>query len=128
MPSIRGNIPIVGILGGIGSGKSTVAGAFAALGAAVIDADRIARDVVAQPRIRARVRRTFGACAVDARGQLVLPKDVREQAGIRPGDKLAVVTMRSEGRVCCLSLMKTDAFSPMVRQVLGPLVKEESVR
>jgi AbrB family looped-hinge helix DNA binding protein len=62
---------------------------------------------------------------VDARGQLVLPKDVREQAGIRPGDKLAVVTMRKEGRVCCLSLMKTDAFAPMVRQVLGPLVEKE---
>jgi AbrB family looped-hinge helix DNA binding protein len=60
---------------------------------------------------------------VDGRGQLVLPKDVREQAGIRAGDKLAVVTMKRNGEVCCLSLMKTDAFSPMVKQVLGPLVE-----
>ena len=62
--------------------------------------------------------------SVDARGQLVLPKDVRESAGIRAGDKLAVVIMRSGGAVCCLSLMKVDSLSTMVRQVLGPVMQE----
>jgi dephospho-CoA kinase len=37
----------VGLTGGIGSGKSTVSAMFAELGAYVIDADAIARDVVA---------------------------------------------------------------------------------
>ncbi|SHE97412.1 dephospho-CoA kinase [Streptoalloteichus hindustanus] len=37
----------VGLTGGIGSGKSTVAARFAELGAVVVDADRIAREVVA---------------------------------------------------------------------------------
>lgn len=37
----------VGLTGGIGSGKTTVANMFAKLGAAVIDADVIAREVVA---------------------------------------------------------------------------------
>lgn len=36
----------IGLTGGIGSGKSTVAGLLAARGAVVIDADRIAREVV----------------------------------------------------------------------------------
>ena len=36
----------VGLTGGIGSGKSTVAARFAELGATVVDADRIAREVV----------------------------------------------------------------------------------
>jgi dephospho-CoA kinase len=36
----------IGLTGGIGSGKSTVAGLLAAHGAVVIDADRIAREVV----------------------------------------------------------------------------------
>lgn len=38
---------IVGVTGGIGSGKSTVANFFAELGIVVVDADIIARDVVA---------------------------------------------------------------------------------
>lgn len=37
---------IIGLTGGIGSGKSTVASRLAELGATVVDADRIARDVV----------------------------------------------------------------------------------
>lgn len=37
---------IVGLTGGIGSGKSAVSRAFARLGAAVVDADQVARDVV----------------------------------------------------------------------------------
>ncbi|MCS4490742.1 dephospho-CoA kinase [Corynebacterium sp. ES2794-CONJ1] len=37
---------IIGLTGGIGSGKSTVAKEFASLGVTVIDADHIARDIV----------------------------------------------------------------------------------
>ena len=38
----------VGLTGGVGSGKSTVAGLLAELGAVVIDADQLAREVVAR--------------------------------------------------------------------------------
>jgi AbrB family looped-hinge helix DNA binding protein len=64
---------------------------------------------------------------VDARGQLVLPKEVRDLAGIRPGEKLAVVIMKNEGRLCCLSLMKTEALSNAVRDVLAPAMQEMGV-
>ena len=37
--------PIIGLTGGIGAGKSTVAAILAELGARVIDADRIGHDV-----------------------------------------------------------------------------------
>lgn len=40
-------VPVVGLTGGIASGKSTVARAFAELGVPVIDADELAREVVA---------------------------------------------------------------------------------
>ncbi len=40
--------PVIGLTGGIASGKSTVARAFAARGVAVVDADQLARDVVAK--------------------------------------------------------------------------------
>ena len=58
----------IGLTGGIGSGKSTVAGLLAARGAVVIDADRIAREVVE--------RGTPGlAAVVEAFGPEVLAPD-----------------------------------------------------
>ncbi len=62
--------------------------------------------------------------SVDERGQMVLPKDIREKAGIRAGDKLAIVTMRQGGEVCCLSMIKVEALGEMVKGVLGPVMKE----
>ena len=41
---------VAGLTGGIGTGKSTVAAVFAEAGAVIIDADEIARDVVAKGR------------------------------------------------------------------------------
>jgi antitoxin PrlF len=61
---------------------------------------------------------------VDDRGQMVLPKDLRDKAGIRGGDKLALITWEKEGAVCCLSLVKVEEFSEMVKGVLGPLMGE----
>jgi antitoxin PrlF len=62
---------------------------------------------------------------VDERGQMVLPKDVRERAGIQTGEKLALVSCEKDGRVCCLALMKAEDLSGMVRGILGPLLGEQ---
>lgn len=61
----------IGLTGGIGSGKSTVAGLFARRGALVVDADRIAREVVepGTPGLAA-VRDRFGPGVVTAEGRL----------------------------------------------------------
>ncbi|MFN2308145.1 MAG: dephospho-CoA kinase [Gammaproteobacteria bacterium] len=61
----------VGLTGGIGSGKSTVAALFAALGAPVIDTDLIARELVepGQPAL-AEILSRFGADLLDAAGRL----------------------------------------------------------
>jgi bifunctional DNA-binding transcriptional regulator/antitoxin component of YhaV-PrlF toxin-antitoxin module len=55
---------------------------------------------------------------------MILPKELREKAGIRGGDKLAVISWEKEGRVCCLSLIKVEEFSGMIKGVLGPLMGE----
>jgi AbrB family looped-hinge helix DNA binding protein len=55
---------------------------------------------------------------------MVLPKDVRERAGIKPGDKLALISWEKEGSICCLALMKTDNLSGMVKDVLSPLMND----
>ena len=60
--------------------------------------------------------------AVDDRGQMVLPKELRDKAGIKGGDKLAVISWEKEGQVCCLSLVKVEEFSAMIKGVLGPLM------
>jgi antitoxin PrlF len=62
--------------------------------------------------------------SVDERGQMVLPKEIREQAGIGPGDKLAVVSMEQDGKICCIALMKIDALTDVVKGVLGPVMKD----
>lgn len=62
--------------------------------------------------------------SVDERGQMVLPKDLRDRAGIKPGDKLAIVSWEKDGTVCCMSLVKADALASIVKDMLGPMVKE----
>ena len=62
---------IVGLTGGIASGKSTVAERFARHGVPVIDADALARQVVepGQPALE-RLIETFGADILDSNGRL----------------------------------------------------------
>jgi dephospho-CoA kinase len=60
---------VVGICGGIGSGKSAVARIFERLGAHVLDADRVAHEVLTEPAVRDRVRARFGG-GVFARGEV----------------------------------------------------------
>lgn len=61
----------VGLTGGIASGKSLVANMFVKLGAELVDADQIAREVVApgEPALSA-IRDTFGAQVLSSRGEL----------------------------------------------------------
>jgi antitoxin PrlF len=62
--------------------------------------------------------------SVDERGQMVLPKEIRDQANIRAGDKLALVSWKKDGKVCCFTLIKAEEFGDMVRGLLGPMMKE----
>jgi AbrB family looped-hinge helix DNA binding protein len=62
--------------------------------------------------------------SVDARGQMVLPKDLREKAGIRAGDKLALVSWLKDGRVCCLGIVKLEELTDILKERLGPILKE----
>ena len=75
-------------------------------------------------------RESKGCCKVeyvtkvDDRGQMVLPKGIREKAGIRSGDRLAVVSMEKDGKVCCISLIKVEELEGKVKDLLGPVMKE----
>jgi len=73
---------------------------------------------------------TNGCCklealvSVDERGQIVLPKDLREKAGINAGDKLAILASEKEKKVCCIMLMRVEELTESIRKALGPLLQE----
>lgn len=67
--------------------------------------------------------RVESVVTVDERGQMVLPKEIREAAKIRAGDKLAIILLKKDDEVCCLTMMKVDELSDAVRSKLGPVFK-----
>ena len=125
----------VGMTGGIGCGKTTVARFFAELGAGVVDTDDISRqltaaDGAAMPAIRA----TFGADFVDASGALVRAKmrqliftDPAEKARleailhplIRTQVEAALAQVRAPYVLLVVPLLlETRQYLPLVQRVL----------
>ncbi|HEY1288101.1 MAG TPA: dephospho-CoA kinase [Burkholderiales bacterium] len=95
---------VVGLTGGIGSGKSAAAAEFGRLGAAVVDTDAIAHELtVAGGGAIPEVRRVFGAAAIDASGAMDRGK-MRARVFADPGAKKALEAL------------------------LHPLIREESQR
>ncbi len=62
--------------------------------------------------------------AIDDRGQMVIPKEVRDIARIKPGDRLALVSCRQAEEICCLMLINSDRLTDMVKTVLSPVMKD----
>jgi AbrB family looped-hinge helix DNA binding protein len=60
---------------------------------------------------------------IDGRGQIVLPKEVREKAYIKEGDKFVLISSQSGGKGCCLFLVKADFFNETARSTLAPMLK-----
>lgn len=59
---------VIGLTGGIGCGKSTAAACFAELGFQVVDADRLARQVLESHVCVSHLRERWGAACLDAQG------------------------------------------------------------
>ena len=62
--------------------------------------------------------------SVDERGQVVLPKELREKAGIKAGDKLAVASWNCGDKIHCLFVLKAEDLAGMVKSMLGPVMSE----
>lgn len=62
--------PVLGLIGGIGSGKSRVAEEFARHGGRVIAGDRLGHEGLSQPDIRDRVLERWGQAILDAHGNV----------------------------------------------------------
>jgi AbrB family looped-hinge helix DNA binding protein len=74
--------------------------------------------------------RNVGCCKVDAvvtvdsKGQIVLPKDLREKAKLKPNDKLAVIGCERDGEICCFMLVKSEDLGSTIKNMLGPMLKD----
>lgn len=100
----KADIFVVGVTGGIGSGKSTVARLFADQGAATIDADQISRELTAaQGRAMPMIRGTFG------------------ENFISPDGSLNRVMMRER-------VFADDTAKTTLEAILHPLIREEITR
>ena len=88
---------VIGILGGIGSGKSTVAEAFGQLGCRVIDADAIAHQMLERPDVIRQITAMLGG-------------DIRDDAGGIDRAKVAEIVFNAPDTLAHLN------------QILHPLV------
>jgi dephospho-CoA kinase len=73
-----GTKPIIGIVGGVGSGKSTVAAELGKLGCKVIDADKIAHELLEKKSVKEKILKYFGPGILNPKGKI----DRRKLAGI----------------------------------------------
>ncbi|MEL7608972.1 MAG: dephospho-CoA kinase [Bacillota bacterium] len=108
---IERNQPLVGLTGSIGSGKSTVSHRLAALGAHIVDADGISRELLApnSPALD-RVRAEFGPAVFDPQGNL----DRKKLAGLVFEDDGA--RERLEGIIHPLVFKRMDERIAALRQ------------
>jgi dephospho-CoA kinase len=65
-----GTKPVIGILGGMYSGKSTVAAELGKLGCAVIDADSISHQLLEEKDVLKKIVRIFGKEILDENGKI----------------------------------------------------------
>lgn len=77
LPRVRGNEQparhtplVIGLAGGIGAGKSTVARAFAELGCVVVDSDALAREALQRPEVRDALVSWWGGAVLDEQGRV----------------------------------------------------------
>lgn len=92
-----GGVRVVGIVGPIGSGKSTVARILGELGAEVLDADRIAHEVLGEEEVRRALRRRHGDGVFAPDG--AIDRRALAAAVFGPGPEHAEALLHLEGLV-----------------------------
>jgi len=55
---------------------------------------------------------------------MILPKEIRDKANIRAGDKLAITSWEKNGKMCCITLIKAEELTESVKTILGPVMKD----
>jgi len=82
---------LIGIIGGIGSGKSTASALFRQLGVAIICADDIGHQVLLLPEVKEAVRERWGSAVFDAKGEI----DRKKLAAVVFADEKELADLKS---------------------------------
>jgi dephospho-CoA kinase len=120
------SIPVIAIVGGIGSGKSTVAAEFARLGCTVLDADRMAHDLLADPIVQQELVSCFGPGIRDERGRIDRGK-LASQAFANPANVQRINgILHPRVMEQCLRLIELCRLAPTCRGIVldAPLLLE----
>lgn len=123
---------VIGLTGGIASGKTTVANLLAARGGAVIDADRIAREVVepGAPALEA-IARTFGPEVIDPGGRLdraALARRIFGDEQARERLNAIVHPAVEEAMLQALAELRASASVPPFAVLVVPLLFETGMQ
>jgi dephospho-CoA kinase len=104
LKALKGEIPLIGLTGGIGSGKTAVSDLLGELGAGIIDTDLISHQITA-PGGKAipLIAKAFGADFIDPQGALIRPK------------------MR-------ILVFENPGARKVLEQITHPLIKEETAK
>ncbi len=120
---------VIGILGGIGAGKSTIARMFGQLGCAVIEADALAREAMDEPDVIAAVTALLGRDVLDDGGRIDRPAVSRQV--FADADKLKKLEAIIHPRVGAkrAALLATYQHDPAVVAVVDdvPLLLEKGL-
>ena len=109
--------PVIGLIGGIGAGKSTVAERLVELGATVIDADRTGHETLRDPSVIKQLAATFGPEILGDDGQIdrsKLGSLVFADTGRRKTLESIVHPLMLERFVHRIKAALTDEQSPLV--------------
>jgi len=123
---VRSGKPVIGLAGGIGSGKSTVAAILADLGAAVIASDRLNHEELNSPEVLECLRQWWGKGMIGADGQA--DRDAIRKLVTRDADARRRLERLVHPRIARRSqeLMSKHEADPSVRAIAwdSPLLYE----
>ncbi|MFN3191069.1 MAG: dephospho-CoA kinase [Aureliella sp.] len=131
--SQKSNVTVIGLVGGIASGKSTVASVLSELGATVIDADQLGHEVLEQPLIVRRLTQEFGEGILvesdkpridrDSLGRLVFGEDPSSQAALQKLEDIVHPVIHAEA-IRRLRAIKESDHPPKAVVIDAPLLIE----
>ncbi len=64
----------------------------------------------------------FAVTKIDDRGQVVIPKDIRDSLGWIKNEKIAIITRKNpEGKSCCVMLVHVDSLAEYIKGFVNTL-------